>query len=257
MKGDAFMEMPMRRAALAALFAAGTALGACAYNETLGRNQFLIVDDSALVQQADAAWAETLRTQRVSTDAAANARIRRVGERVVDAAGMGERRWEYALFVSETPNAFVLPSGKIGVTTGLLSLVRNDDQLAAVLGHEVGHVVARHAAERYSQSAAASVGLGVLQGAAGDYARAAGAIGGLGAQLGLLLPFSRTHELEADRLGVDYLQRAGYRPSESIALWRLMAQQRQGSTPEFASTHPSDASRIAALEEYIRNRGWA
>jgi predicted Zn-dependent protease len=252
------MEPTMNRtltlalAAAAALSAAG-----CAYNETLGRNQFLIVDDSALTQQSEAAWAEALRTQPTSSDAAANARIRRVGARIVEAAGLGDRSWDYAVFVSQSPNAFVLPSGKIGVTTGLLNLVRNDDQLAAVLGHEVGHVVARHAAERYSSSAATNLVLSGVQSAAGDYAKAAGAIGGLGAQLGVLLPFSRRHELEADRLGVDYLQRAGYRPSEAIALWRLMAGQRQGSTPEFASTHPSDASRIAALEEYIASKGWS
>ncbi|MDP2763835.1 MAG: M48 family metallopeptidase, partial [Brevundimonas sp.] len=125
-----------------------------------------------------------------------------------------------------------------------------------VLGHEVGHVVARHAAERYSTTAITSTVLRAGQGLAGDQARAAGAIGGLGAQLGVLLPFSRNHELEADRIGVDYLQRAGYRPSEAVALWRLMAAQRQGSTPEFASTHPSDANRIAALEQYIASRGW-
>lgn len=248
----------MKRFLTAALSsAAALALAACAYNETLGRNQFLIVDDSALTQQSEAAWAEALRTQPTSNDAAANARVRRVGARIVEAAGLSDRSWDYAVFVSQSPNAFVLPSGKIGVTTGLLNLVRSDDQLAAVLGHEVGHVVARHAAERYSSSAATSLVLSGVQSAAGDYAKAAGAIGGLGAQLGVLLPFSRRHELEADRLGVDYLQRAGYRPSEAIALWRLMAEQRQGSTPEFASTHPSDASRIAALEEYIRSQGWS
>ena len=97
----------------------------------------------------------------------------------------------------------------------------------------------------------------IAQGVAGDYGKAVGSLGSFGAQLGVLLPFSRRHELEADRLGVDYLQRAGYRPSEAIALWRLMAEQRQGSTPEFASTHPSDASRIAALEQYIASQGWA
>ena len=245
-----------KRSTVLAAVALAALVGACAYNDTLGRNQFLIVDDSSLTQQSEAAWAETLRTQPTSSDAAANARIRRVGAKIVDAAGLGDRSWDYAVFVSRSPNAFVLPSGKIGVTTGLLSLVQNDDQLAAVLGHEVGHVVARHAAERYSTTAATSVVLSGVQGVAGDYAQAAGALGGLGAQLGVLLPFSRRDELEADRLGVDYMQRAGYRPSESIALWRIMQAQRQGSTPEFASTHPSDESRIAALEQYIASRGW-
>ena len=242
---------------LAAAVALSTGAAGCAYNDTLGRNQFLIVDDSALIQQADAAWAEALRTQRTSNDAASLARIKRVGDRIVAAAGLSGQRWEYALFVSDAPNAFVLQSGKIGVTTSLLALVRNDDQLAAVLGHEVGHVVARHAAERYSTSAATSVVLSGVQGVAGDYGQAAGAIGGLGAQLGVLLPFSRRDELEADRLGVDYMHAAGFRPSESVALWRLMQQQRQGSTPEFASTHPSDSTRIAQLEQYIASRGWS
>ncbi|WP_420479891.1 M48 family metallopeptidase [Brevundimonas sp. FT23028] len=248
----------MKRPVLITLTAAlaATALSACAYNDTLGRNQFVLVDDSALTQQSDAAWAEALRTQRTSNDAASLNRIRTVGGRIVNAAGLADRRWEYALFVSDAPNAFVLPSGKIGVTTSLLALVRNDDQLAAVLGHEVGHVVARHAAERYSTNAAAGLVLSGVQGAAGDYGQAAGAIGGLGAQLGVLLPFSRRDELEADRLGVDYMHAAGYRPAESIALWRLMAQQRQGSNPEFASTHPSDSTRIAQLEQYIASRGW-
>lgn len=247
----------MNRLAIATALVAALGAAGCAYNETLGRNQLLIVDDSALTQQSDAAWAEALRTQRVSSDAAGNARIRRVGDRIVQAAGLTDRTWEYALFISDSPNAFVLPSGKIGVTTGLLALVRNDDQLAAVLGHEVGHVVARHAAERYSTTALTSVALSGVQSAAGSYGRAAGAIGGLGAQLGVLLPFSRSHELEADRLGVDYLQRAGFKPSEALALWRLMAAQRQTSNPEFASTHPSDSTRIAALEQYIASRGWA
>lgn len=247
----------MKRLTVGAV-AAVTLLSAtgCAYNDTLGRSQFLIVDDAALTLQSDAAWAQALQTQQVSRNAEANARIRRIGERIVQAANLSNRSWEYALFVSDTPNAFVLPSGKIGVTTGLLALVRNDDQLAAVLGHEVGHVVGRHAAERYSTTALTSVAISGVQSAAGEYSRAAGAIGGLGAQLGVLLPFSRSHELEADRIGVDYMQRAGYRPSEAVSLWRLMAQQRQTSTPQFASTHPSDSTRIAALEQYIASQGW-
>ena len=242
-----------------AVFATGLlalSLGACAYNESLGRSQFLIVDDSALIQQSNAAWAETLKTQKVSANVAQNERVRRVGGRVVQAAGLAGRSWDYAVFEDASPNAFVLPSGQIGVTTGLLKLVQNDDQLAAVLGHEVGHVVARHAAERYSTQSTTGLVLGAVQSRAGDYAQAVGALGGMGAQVGLLLPFSRSHELEADRLGVDYVAAAGYKPSESVALWRVMAQQRQSGTPEFASTHPSDQTRITALQQYIASRGW-
>ena len=238
-----------------ALTAAAT-LAACSYNAALGRDQLLLVDNAQLAQASNQAWAQTMRTQTVSRDAALNARVTRVGSRLVQAAGLGDRSWEYAVFVEDSPNAFVLPGGQIGVTTGLLSLAANDDQLATVIGHEIGHVVASHAAERYSQTALTQTGLQIAQGVAGDYGRAVGAFGGIGAQLGVLLPFSRRHELEADRLGVDYMARAGYRPSEAVALWRIMAQQRQGSTPEFASTHPSDQTRIAELEAYIRSRGY-
>ena len=249
--------MTIRRLAVGLTATAAAALlAACAYNESLGRNQFLITDNAALQSSADQAWAETLRTQTVSNNAAMNERVRRVGGRIVEAAGMGDRAWEYRVFQDDSPNAFVLPNGKIGVTTSLLNLVRNDDQLASVIGHEVGHVRAQHAAERYSQTALTSVGLQIAQGVAGDYGQAVGALGGVGAQLGVLLPFSRRHELEADRLGVDYMHEAGYDPDEAVALWRIMADQRQGSTPEFASTHPSDASRIAELEAYIESRGW-
>jgi predicted Zn-dependent protease len=244
-------------AALAAATALTAGLGACAYNETLGRNQLLIVDDAALQSSADQAWTQAMREMNPTSNAAQNQRVRTVGSRIVSAANLDARlSWDYAVFQNDSPNAFVLPNGKIGVTTGLLNLVRNDDQLSAVIGHEVGHVVARHAAERYSQTALTATGLQVARGAAGDYGQAVGALGGIGAQLGVLLPFSRNHELEADRLGVDYMAAAGYSPREAVALWTLMAQQRQGSTPEFASTHPSDQTRIAQLEQYISSRGW-
>ncbi len=249
----------IRKTAAALLMATALSAGlaACAYNETLGRNQLLIVDDAALQSSADQAWAQAMREMNPTNNTAQNQRVRTVGGRIIAAANLNNRlSWDYAVFQDDTPNAFTLPNGKIGVTTGLLDLVENDDQLAAIIGHEVGHVVARHAAERYSQTALTSTGLQVAQGVAGDYGQAVGALGGVGAQLGVLLPFSRTHELEADRLGVDYMAAAGYDPREALDLWRIMAQQRQGSTPEFASTHPSDQTRIAQLEEYISSRGW-
>jgi len=234
-------------------------LGACAYNPELGRQQIAIVDDSSLEKAGEQAWNQTLQTSKVSADKAANARVRAVGQRLVEAAGLGGRPWDYAVFVGDAPNAFVLPGGHVGVTTGLLKIVENDDQLAAVIGHEAGHVVARHAAERQSQTLTSSLLIGVLGAAAGssDAARAISSYGGGAAKYGFLLPFSRKQELEADRLGVDFMQRAGYRPREAVTLWEHMqAQGGASSTPQIASTHPSDASRIAALEAYIAQRGW-
>ncbi|RZJ89066.1 MAG: M48 family peptidase [Brevundimonas sp.] len=232
-----------------------TALGGCAYNEALGRNQLILTDNAGLEQQSNAAWQELLRTQNPTRTGAQVDRIRRVGDRLAQAAGLGGRTWEYAVFNSQSPNAFVLPSGQIGVTSSLLNLVQNDDQLATVIGHEMAHVTAQHAAERASNTALTNLGLQVAQGVAGSRGEQVGSFGAVAAQYGLLLPYSRRDELEADRLGVDYMNAAGYRPSQSVALWRLMAQ--QGATrPEFASTHPSDANRIAALEAYIQQKGW-
>lgn len=154
----------------------GAGVGACAYNEALGRNQLVFIDDGVLVQQSQAAWAETLRTQKVSNNTAQNARVRRVGDRIVQAANLTNRHWEYAVFDDATPNAFVLPSGHMGVTTGLLAIAKNDDQLAAVIGHEVGHVIARHAAERASTTQTTGLILGAVQSQAGDYSQAVQAL---------------------------------------------------------------------------------
>jgi predicted Zn-dependent protease len=237
------------------LVLAALALSACAYNPELGRDQIAIVDDSSLEKAGEQAWSQALSTSKVSPDRAANARVRAVGQRVVDAAGLGGRPWDYAVFEGDAPNAFVLPGGHVGVTSGLLKIVDNDDQLAAVIGHEAGHVVAHHAAERQSQTLASNLVLGVL-GAATGSPDATRALGGAGAKYGFLLPFSRKQELEADRLGVDFMQRAGYRPREAVVLWLHMQAQGGSNTPQFASTHPSDASRIAALQAYIVQRGW-
>jgi len=243
----------------APLILAALALSACAYNPDLGRQQFAVIDDASLASAGEQAWGEALRTGKVSKDAALNARVRAIGQRVVTAAGLDDRPWDYVVFDNPTPNAFVLPGGHVGVNSGLVKLVDNDDQLAAVLGHEAAHVVARHAAERASQTTATQLALAVAQAAAGGSSRTGQAIssfGGAGAQLGILLPFSRKHELEADRLGVDYMQRAGYRPRQAVVLWRKMQAQGGSSAPQFASTHPSDATRIAALESYLTSRGW-
>lgn len=234
-------------------------VGACAYNSELGRNQLLIVDDSGLATAAAQTWSQTLAKETISRDPAAIRRVQTVANRIIAAAGLAGQPWEIAVFQNDQANAFVLPGRRMGVNTGLLRIAQNDDQLAAVIGHEVAHTVARHSAERYSQTVASSLALAGAQGALGVDSRLGQAVqsfGGAGAQFGILLPFSRRHELEADKLGVDYMKTAGYDPRQAVALWRGMAAQQQASTPEFASTHPSDSTRIAALEQYLSSKGW-
>jgi predicted Zn-dependent protease len=235
------------------------ALGGCAYNADLGRDQLLIVNDDSLAAQGEKAWADTLRTAYVSKEPRKNARVQAVGQRVITAAGLSGRPWDYAVFLDEAPNAFVLPGGHVGVTVGLLTLVENDDQLAAVIGHEAGHVVAHHAAERASQETTSKILLGIAGAAAGstDLGKLLKDHGNDAAKFGVLLPFSRKQELEADKLGVDFMRRAGYQPREAVALWRNMQTQAGGSAGgQMGSTHPSDAVRIQELERYLTSKGW-
>ncbi len=253
----------LRRLTLPLFLAAATLLGGCAYNADLGRDQLLIVNDDSLVGEGEKAWADTLRTAYISKEPRKNARVQAVGQRVINAAGLANRPWDYAVFLDEAPNAFVLPGGHVGVTVGLLALVENDDQLAAVIGHEAGHVVARHAAERVSQERTSKILLGIAGAAAGgtDFGKLLKDHGGDAAKFGVLLPFSRKQELEADKLGVDFMARAGYRPREAVALWRNMQAQDGGqggksSGGDMGSTHPSDAVRITELERYLTSRGW-
>lgn len=251
--------MTLPRLILPLMIAAAFALGGCAYNADLGRDQLLIVNDNNLAAQGEKAWADTLRNGYVSKEPRKNARVQAVGQRVITAAGLAGRPWDYAVFLDEAPNAFVLPGGHVGVTVGLLTLVENDDQLAAVIGHEAGHVVARHAAERVSQETTSKVLLGIAKAAAGgtDFGKLLKDHGEDATRYGLLLPFSRKQELEADKLGVDFMQRAGYRPREAVKLWRNMqALDGDKSGGDLGSTHPSDAVRIQELERYLSAKGW-
>lgn len=163
--------------------------------------------------------------------------------------------WEVVVFKDKTPNAFALPGEKIGVHTGMISLVANPDQLAAVIGHEVGHVLAKHSNERASQQMAINEGLNLMQAiSAPQTAIGQTALGllGIGAQYGILMPYSRIHESEADMMGVDLMARAGFDPRESVGLWQRMEQASQGQQPlEFMSTHPSHETRIQQLQQHM------
>jgi predicted Zn-dependent protease len=182
--------------------------------------------------------------------------VNRVGRRIIAAAGLAERyQWEITLIRDKTANASVLPNGKVVVHTGLLPITKSDAGLAAVLGHEVAHVVARHSAERLSQTmlAQAGVQLANVAVAAFDprYQAATAAALGLGAQYGVLLPYSREHESEADHLGLLFMAKAGYPPAESIALWERMETAGSGQQPEWLSSHPNPATRRTQLRAWL------
>ena len=204
----------------------------------------------------EAAWEDIKSEMTLSTDRDATRRLEDVGWRIVNAGGNRDENWEFALFDDPAINAFALPGGKVGFYTGILELMENDAQLAAVMGHEVGHVNARHGARRVSAQRASAIGLQALQVALqiGDVARAGEIAGVLGAGVvyGVIMPYSRAHELEADELGVRYMAQAGYDPQESVRFWQSMQAQSQGGRPpEFLSTHPAEDRRIRELRRII------
>lgn len=150
--------------------------------------------------------------------------------------------WDIEIFDDDMINAFAMPGGKIGVFTGILKAAKNQDQLGAVLGHEVAHVTERHSVERANRTMTTQIGA-----VAADIALGSGDIVQTGAQLGILLPYGRGQESEADTVGLDYMADAGFDPRASVQLWKNMAEENKGAPPEFLSTHPSSDSRIADL----------
>ncbi len=245
------------------LAAAGTLslflLASCATAPETGRQQFIMIDPSQEARMGFQAFSRLKQQKPYITSGKDADMVRRVGRRIAQVAPVQNAEWEFILFKDDSPNAFALPGGKVGINTGILKITKNEAGLATVMGHEVAHVVARHGAERASQT----MGLQIL-GAVADAALAQNAPGarqgvmqayGLGAQIGVLLPYSRVHELEADELGMLYMARAGYDPKEAVAFWQRFADynrsQGSGRPPEFLSTHPVDARRVAQLKALL------
>jgi predicted Zn-dependent protease len=235
--------------------AAALALPACTTaNPETGRDQFIIIDERQLEQMALQAWAQQRQQTPVWNNRAAQQRLETVGMRIAQGAGRANQSWEFALFDSPQKNAFVLPGNKVGFYRGLMEISPRDDYIATVLGHEVGHVTGRHAAERYSREMATQTALQV----AGTQisSRVAMAALGLGAQVGLSLPFSREQEAEADVLGINYMHAANYDVRQAIPFWTAMSAGGGSRPPELLSTHPDPANRIERIRSHINNQGW-
>jgi predicted Zn-dependent protease len=240
----------MLKKILSPLIAVGL-LTACATSPT-GRSQLIFLPDAQINQMGLQAFEDLKKEKPISTNARYNQVANCIAQAITQPLGGS---WEVVVFEDKTPNAFALPGNKIGIHTGMLTLVDNQDQLAAVIGHEIGHVLAKHSNERASQEMAVSQGMSMVQ-AVSQPQTALGqtAIGllGVGAQYGILMPYSRTHESEADTIGIDLMAKSGFDPRQSINLWQKMDQASQGQQPiEFMSTHPPHGTRIQQLEQHL------
>lgn len=227
----------------------------CRKVEGTGRNQLLLTSEGAEAQLGLQAFNEVLQKEKRSTDREAIAIVERVGRRIAAAAPDKGFQYEFVLLDSDQPNAFCLPGGKVCVYTGILKYCRDEAGLATVMSHEIAHAIARHGGERMTQGLivqGASVGLDAYlksKGVSPTRTNVAMAAFGAGAQVGVLLPYSRTHEYEADYLGLTYMAKAGYDPRLAEAFWSRFASGGGTSVPAFLSTHPASADRAKKMRE--------
>lgn len=219
-----------------------------------GRRQLNIISAGEEMQLGLSSFNQLKKDVPISRDAAGNALLQRVGQRIAAVAQLPNAQWEFVLFESQEANAFCLPGGKVGVYTGILPITKDEAGLATVIGHEVAHAVARHGAERMSEAAAMNLGGQVFGSvtAGSKYEAYAPTAYGLVAKVGRELPHSRGQESEADHIGLLYMARAGYDPEAAVAFWQRFAayNQSHGGSQGFGflRTHPLDEKRIADLK---------
>jgi predicted Zn-dependent protease len=266
----------MKRLLVPVFGAVALGLAGCFTNPVTGRQELVAISPQQELSLGAQSFADVQKAEKVSQDPAANERVRRVGQRIAQAVGndLPNAQWEFIVFDSDQVNAFALPGGHVGVYTGLLRLATTDDELAVVMGHEIGHVIARHGAERMTEAMAAQ-GLGQLgsalleaKGTSPQLMEAFKAAYPAGFSLVRGLPHSRAQEAEADHMGVIYAARAGYDPRAAITFWQKMIAQKSsaagsGIVQTLLSDHPADQDRITALQAlmpeaisiYEQNRG--
>ena len=239
----------------------------CSQVEITGRNQFNLVPDSMMNSMSFQNYGEFLTQHKLSTNVEQTQMVKRVGSRIQKAVeqyctdkGMQNRlagyEWEFNLVEDPNVNAWCMPGGKVVVYTGLLPVAETEAGLAVVVGHEIAHAFARHGAERMTQGLIVEMGSMALSKALEEKPEQTKNLFmtsyGIGSQVGVLLPYSRVHENEADHLGLIFMAMAGYNPNEAIIFWQRMAAAKQGpQPPEILSTHPTDSTRIRKIENLI------
>jgi len=228
---------------------------ACQTIQQTGRSQFIVVSESQESQLGNDAYREVLNKQKLSANREWQARLTRVGQRIAAAAEKPEYKWEFNLIEGKEINAFALPGGKVAFWEGIMPVAQDDTGVAVIMGHEVAHAIARHGAERMSQTMGAQVIGQILSAGVGqvnpalreDFLK----LYGVGASVGVLLPWGRAQESEADQIGLSLMAKAGYDPSAAIAFWERMSKVSDAKAPEFLSTHPSDETRIAQIRAWL------
>lgn len=253
---------------ISAIAATAVMAVSCGVVSFTGRKQILLFSDSEITALSDQSYAEFMSTATVSKDAEATMTLKEVGSKMVSAlesymkshgqsSSLTGLTWEFQLVESDEVNAFCMPSGKIVFYEGILKYADTPDYIAVVMGHEIAHAIAKHGNERMSQESAmnliGSVASEVVGAKKGATAQTLFNLGfGIGAQAGVILPYSRKHEYEADKIGMYLMDLAGYDINAAPAFWEKMLDGKNPYTNDFFSTHPSDAKRIAALKEAIR-----
>jgi predicted Zn-dependent protease len=219
-----------------------------------GRRQLMLLPAEQIDAMGVEAFEQLKREAVIEEAPGVNHYVTCVTEAVLKAFDTGGQQWEVVVFRDEDMNAFALPGAKVGVYTGLLAAADNQHRLATVIGHEIAHVLAQHGNERVSQEFAVQQGLELIQAVSQVESQMGQTVMGLlgvGAQVGILLPYSRVQEGEADKLGLELMARAGFDPRESVALWENMAQMSEEESLEFLSTHPSHTTRISDLNSMM------
>lgn len=242
-------------------------ISACSRVLISNRRQLNLIPDSSMLQMSFDQYGQFLEDNIISADQENTAAVKRVGKNIQKAveqyftengleSELKNYDWEFNLVESNEVNAWCMPGGKVVFYTGILPLTKDENGIAVIMGHEIAHAIAEHGNERMSQGLMAQLGGVALAVAVSEKPEETQQLWmsafGAGAQLGVLLPFSRLHESEADHLGLIFMSMAGYNPNHAISFWRRMAEMKGGQAPpEFMSTHPSDENRIAEIEKLI------
>ncbi len=238
----------------------------CSTVPITGRKQLNIIPAPQINALSFQQYDEFLKSNKLSNDAQATAMVKKVGLNIKAAVEryfaeknwskqLDGYQWEFNLIESEEVNAWCMPGGKVVVYTGILPITKDETGLAVVMGHEIAHAIAQHGSERMSQGLLQQLGVMALDAALQNEPAATRTLFltayGIGSTLGVILPYSRTHESEADRLGLIFMAMAGYDPNQAVDFWQRMANLNKAKVPEFLSTHPSDQTRIADLRKHL------